>query len=225
MSSEIKWYVYPNFNTGDYYGKEYNEEKKILKLGGNNNYRRAVYDLREYAGQEVTMSFKAKAGSNSQNVYIQNSKTGTNMTKIEGLITEWKDFQYTLTVDSTGYLGFFIDSGNGIEIKELQIELGNKKTSYEEFKYVLASNYSINLEDRRNEIATNDYYIKVYEDNNLIKTDRYEEIPEQNTIINAIKTYETQAGKQYKVELVIKIKDREYVLSTLEYNTQDTEEI
>ena len=225
MSSETKWYVYPNFNTGDYYGKEYNEEKKILKLGGNNNYRRAVYDLREYAGQEVTMSFKAKAGSNSQNVYIQNSKTGTNMTKIEGLITEWKDFQYTLTVDSTGYLGFFIDSGNGIEIKELQIELGNKKTSYEEFKYVLASNYSINLEDRRDEITTNDYYIKVYEDNNLIKTDRYEEIPEENTIINAIKTYETQAGKQYKVELVIKIKDREYVLSTLEYNTQDTEEI
>ena len=225
MSSEIKWYVYPNFNTGDYYGKEYNEEKKILKLGGNNNYRRAVYDLREYAGQEVTMSFKAKAGSNSQNVYIQNSKTGTNMTQIEGLITEWKDFQYTLTVDSTGYLGFFIDSGNGIEIKELQIELGNKKTSYEEFKYVLASNYSINLEDRRDEITTNDYYIKIYEDNTLIKTDRYEEIPEENIITNAIKTYETQTGKQYKVELVIKIKDREYVLSTLEYNTQDTEEI
>ena len=225
MSSETKWYVYPNFNTGDYYGKEYNEEKKILKLGGNNNYRRAVYDLREYAGQEVTMSFKAKAGSNSQNVYIQNSKTGTNMTKIEGLITEWKDFQYTLTVDSTGYLGFFIDSGNGIEIKELQIELGNKKTSYEEFKYVLASNYSINLEDRRDEITTNDYYIKVYEDNNLIKTDRYEEIPEENIITNAIKTYETQTGKQYKVELVIKLRDREYVLSELEYNTQDTEEI
>ena len=225
VSSDIKWYVYPNFNTGNHYGKEYSEESKILKLGGNNEQRRAVYDLREYAGQEVTMSFKAKAGSNSQNVYIQNSKTGTNMTKIEGLITEWKDFQYTLTVDSTGYLGFFIDSGNGIEIKELQIELGNKKTSYEEFKYVLASNYSINLEDRRDEITTNDYYIKVYEDNNLIKTDRYEEIPEENIITNAIKTYETQTGKQYKVELVIKLRDREYVLSELEYNTQDTEEI
>ena len=225
MSSETKWYVYPNFNTGDYYGKEYNEEKKILKLGGNNNYRRAVYDLREYAGQEVTMSFKAKAISGSQTAYIQNSKKDTNRTQIQGLTTEWKDFQYTLTVDSTGYLGFFIDSGNGIEIKELQIELGNKKTSYEEFKYVLASNYSINLEDRRDEITTNDYYIKVYEDNNLIKTDRYEEIPEENIITNAIKTYETQTGKQYKVELVIKLRDREYVLSELEYNTQDTEEI
>ena len=28
MSSEIKWYVYPNFNTSNHYGKEYNEEEK-----------------------------------------------------------------------------------------------------------------------------------------------------------------------------------------------------
>ena len=80
VSSNIKWYVYPNFNTGDYYGKEYNEETKILTLGGHGNYRRAVYDLREYAGQEVTMSFKAKAVSGKQNAYIQNSKKDANRT-------------------------------------------------------------------------------------------------------------------------------------------------
>ena len=225
VSSENKWYVYPTFNTDDYYGKEYDKETKTLTLGGHGNYRRAVYDLREYAGQEITMSFKAKVVSGSQNAYIQNSKTDTNRTKIEGLTEEWKDFQYTLTVDNTGYLGFYMAGGNGIEVQELQIELGNKKTSYEEFKYKLQSNYTINLEDKRDEITTNDYYIKVYEDNNLIRTDRYEEIPEENVITNAIKTYEAQTGKQYKVELVIKIKDREYILSKLEYNTQDTEEI
>ena len=226
MNSETKWYVYPNFNTGDYYGKEYNAETKTLTLGGHGNWRRAVYDLREYTGQEVTMSFKAKQVDDSYvETYIQNSKTDVNRTQIQGLTTEWQEFQYTLTVDSTGYLGFYVQSGNGIEIKELQVELGNKKTSYEEFKYILQSNYSINLEDRRDEITTNDYYIKVYEDNNLVKTDRYEEIPEENVITNAIKTYETQTGKEYKVELVIKIKDREYVISELEYNTQDSEEI
>ena len=225
VSSENKWYVYPTFNTDDYYGKEYDKETKTLTLGGHGNYRRAVYDLREYAGQEITMSLKAKVVSGSQNAYIQNSKTDTNRTKIEGLTEEWKDFQYTLTVDNTGYLGFYMAGGNGIEVQELQIELGNKKTSYEEFKYKLQSNYTINLEDKRDEITTNDYYIKVYEDNNLIRTDRYEEIPEENVITNAIKTYEAQTGKQYKVELVIKIKDREYILSKLEYNTQDTEEI
>ena len=225
LSSDIKWYVYPNFYTWDYYGKEYNAETKTLTLGGHGNSRRAVYDLREYAGQEVTMSFKARNVNGSQNTYIQNSKTDTNRTKIEGLTEEWQEFQYTLTIDSTGYLGFYINGGNGIQVQELQIELGNKKTSYEEFKYTLQSNYSINLEDRRDEITTNDYYIKIYEDDNLIKEDRYEEIPEENVITNAIKTYETQTGKQYRVELAIKIKDREYVLSELEYNTQDTEEI
>ena len=225
MSSEIKWYVYPNFNTDNHYGKEYNEETKILKLGGNSELRRAVYDLREYAGQEVTMSFKARNVNGSQNTYIQNSKTDTNRTQIQGLTGEWQEFQYTLTVDSTGYLGFYIAGGNGIEIQELQVELGNKKTSYEEFKYILQSNYSINLEDRRDEITTNDYYIKIYEDNTLIKTDRYEEIPEENVITNAIKAYETETNKQYKIELVVKLRDREYVLSELEYNTNDTEEI
>ena len=105
MSSEIKWYVYPNFNTGNHYGKEYSEETKILKLGGNNEQRRAVYDLRKYTGQEVTMSFKAKAVSGSQTAYIQNSKTDTNRIQIQGLSEEWKDYQYTLNVDVTGYLG------------------------------------------------------------------------------------------------------------------------
>ena len=226
VTSETKWYVYPNFNTpADYYGKEYNGETKILTLGGHNNHRRAVYDLREYVGQEVTMSFKSKAVSGSQTAYIQNKKTDGNFTKIEGLTEEWKDFEYTLTIDETGYIGFYIPGGDGIEVQELQIELGNRKTSYEEFKYTLQSTYSINLEDKRDEITTNDYYIKIYEDDNLVKEDRYEEIPEENVITNAIKTYEIQANKEYKVELVIKIKDREYVLSKLEYNTQDTEEI
>ena len=225
MSSENKWYVYPNFSTGNHYGKEYNAETKILTLGGNNEGRRVVYDLREYAGQEVTMSFKAKAVSGSQTAYIQNCKTDTNRTKIEGLTEEWKDFQCTLKVDSTGYLGFYINGGNGIEVQELQIELGNKKTMYEEFKYVLQSKYSINLEDKRDEITTNDYYIKVYEDGKLTRTDRYEEIPAENIITNAIKTYETQSNKQYTAELCIKVKEREYMLSELEYNTKNGEEI
>jgi len=225
MSSEIKWYVYPNFYTNDYYGKEYNEETEILTLGGHGNYRRAVYDLREYAGQEVTMSFKSKAVSGSQTAYIQNSKIDKNRILIQNLTEEWNDYKYTLVVDNTGYLGFYIEGGNGIEVKELQIELGNKKTSYEELKYNLQSNYSINLEDKRDEITTNDYYIKIYEDNNLVQTNRYKEIPEKNVITNAIKTYEVQLGRQYKVELTIKMKEREYVLSKLEYNTQETEEI
>ncbi len=225
VSSNIKWYVYPNFNTGDYYGKEYNEETKILTLGGHGNYRRAVYDLREYAGQEVTMSFKAKAVSGKQNAYIQNSKKDANRTALEGLTEEWKEYQCTLNVDDTGYLGFYVAGGNGIEIKELQVELGNRKTNYEEFKNMLQSNFIINLEDKKNEITTNDYYIKIYKEDELVQEERYEEIPENNIVENEIKTYATEAGKKYVIKLSIKIKEREYLISEIEYSTKETEEI
>ena len=225
VSSNIKWYVYPNFNTGDYYGKEYNEETKILTLGGHGNYRRAVYDLREYAGQEVTMSFKAKAVSGKQNAYIQNSKKDANRTALEGLTEEWKEYQCTLNVDDTGYLGFYVAGGNGIEIKELQVELGNRKTNYEEFKNMLQSNFIINLEDKKNEITTNDYYIKIYKEDELVQEERYEEIPENNIVENEIKTYATEAGKKYVIKLSIKIKEREYLISEIEYSTKEMEEI
>ena len=225
VTSENKWRIYPIFDTYTN-GKEYNEETEILRLGKDGLWRPVVYDLREYAGKEVTMSFKAKAVSGAQNAYIQNSRdTIDYKIKLKDLTEEWKDYKYTLKVDSTGYLGFFIAGGNGIEVKELQIELGNKKTSYEEYKYTLKSKYSVNLEDKRDEITTNDYYIKIHEDNNLVETDRYEEIPEENNIKNAIKTYEVQKGKSYKVELAVKIRDRKYTLSKLEYNTKETEEI
>ena len=226
MSSDIKWYI-QTFNTNDYYGKEYDKETKIITLGRNESSATTiVYDLREYIGQEITISFKAKRLIGTGIIQLQKSKSNSNTRiNIEGLTAEWKDFQYTLTIDSTGYVGFYIPANNQIQIKEVQVELGNQKTSYEEFKYTLQSNYSINLEDRRDEIPTNDYYIKVYEDENLITTDRYEEIPKENIITNAIKTYETESGKQYNVELVTRIRDREYVLSEFEYDTEDTEEI
>lgn len=226
MSSETKWYVYPNFNTNDYYGKEYNSETKILKIGGNNNYRRAVYNLEDYVGQTVTISFKGKlVGEEGEGIYLQNSNIDANRTKIEGLTNEWKDFSYTVDVDSTGYLGFYIAGGDGIEIEQLQIELGSKKTLYEEFSYVLESKLNVNLEDRRDEIVTKDYYIKLYENDNLIKTDRYEEIDDNGKVTNAIKIYEALPDKKYKAELIIKLNEREYILSTVEFETEGSKEI
>ena len=185
------------------------------------------YDLREYAGQEITISFEAKLVQGETNgvKLVNGDRHNAKYMSINGLTDDWQEFQYVITLDKSGYFGFSTSFNTKIKISNLQVELGNKKTNYEEFKYILQSSYNINLEDKRDEIETNDYYIKIYEDNNLVKEDRYEEIPEENIITNAIKTYETQSGKQYKVELVIKLRDREYVLSEFEYNTQDTEEI
>ena len=230
VESEIKWYVYPNFSTYDYYGKEYNKEIKILTLGGNGNNRRAVYDLREYAGQEVTMSFKAKLVSEGENgegiVYIQNSKQDKNRTIIEGITKEdWKDYQFTLNVDKTGFLGFYIEGGNGVEIQELQVELGDKKTTYEEYKYTLAANIIVNLEDKKGEIPNKDYYIRMYKNDELLQEERYEDMNENNQVIDQIKSYSVDENANYKVELVVKIGEREYVLDTQEFKTSEGKEI
>ena len=119
VASEVNWVSNSLFNWTNYYGKEYNKETEILTITGNNKY---VYDLREYAGQTVTLSFSAMQ-EGTANAGIQNNKTNTNRTKIENLsATEWKDYEYTLTLNESGYLGFYITSGT-IHLKNIQVEL------------------------------------------------------------------------------------------------------
>ena len=81
----------------------------------------------------------------------------------------------------------------------------------------------VNLEDKRDEISTNDYYIKVYENNEEISNARYEDIPENNKLENVIKNIEIKENQEYKMELIVKIRDREYILSTFEFNTKEGE--
>ena len=119
VASEVNWVSNSLFNGASYYGKEYNKETRILTITGNNKY---VYDLREYAGQTVTLSFSAMQ-EGTANAGIQNNKTNTNRTKIENLsATEWKDYEYILTLNESGYLGFYITSGT-IHLKNIQVEL------------------------------------------------------------------------------------------------------
>lgn len=85
-----------------------------------------------------------------------------------------------------------------IYIQDLQIELGNRKTSYEPYKYEIESQAIVNLEDKRNEIVTNDYYIKTYEDGTEINNIRYEDIPENNKVENVVKELQLQETKIIK---------------------------
>ena len=120
VASEVNWVSNSLFNASlNSYGKEYNKETEILTITGNNKY---VYDLREYAGETITLSFMAMQ-EGTANAGIQNNKANTNRTKIENLsATEWKDYEYTLTLNESGYLGFYITSGT-IHLKNIQIEL------------------------------------------------------------------------------------------------------
>ena len=72
--------------------------------------------------------------------------------------------------------------------------------------------YQINLEDKNDEIETNDYYIKIYKNGEEIKEERYEEIGENNKVENSKKEIEVETNSSYKIELTVKIRDRYYVL-------------
>ena len=226
IASENNWYVYPNFGTWDYYGKEYNSETKELKIGYESNKRTAVYDLQEYAGQTVTISFKIKYVdiNNTGNIYLQNSKDGNHRNYIDNITGEYTEKSYTLQLDESGYLGFYSNWGKGAYIKDLQVELGSKKTNYEEFKYNLNSKIKISLEDKKDEITTNDYYIRIYKNGQQVVENRYEEITENNAI-ETFKEFDVDIKSKYKIELLIKVKERYYSISSVEFETDEGKEI
>ena len=231
VESKVKWYTQCT-GTWGYYEKTYNEEENTLKLwpGIINQSQSYTYDLREYIGQEVTISFQIKTEGDIKNIYLQNNKKiNNNTTLIEGVTNnEYINYEKTLIVNDTGYVGISIRNGTTTDesyvyIKDLQVELGNKKTTYEPYKYNMQGEAIFSIEDKRNELVNNDYYIKVYENDEEISNKRYEDIPEENTIINGIKDIDIKENNDYKLELLVKIRDREYILSTSEFNTKNGE--
>lgn len=231
VESKVKWYT-NCFSTWGCYEKNYNETDNSIRLwpGLKNNSQSYTYDLRDYIGQEVTISFKLKTENDIARIAIQNNKKiGAN---VKDIIfennKEYIEYQQTIIINDTGYVGFVIWNGSTednsyVYIKDLQIELGNKKTNYEEYKYGMKGEAILNLEDKRDEISTNDYYIKIYENNEEISTTRYADIPANNRLENAIKNVEIKENEEYKMELIVKIRDREYILSTFEFNTKEGE--
>ena len=164
VSSKVNWYEKCFSTNGAYYGLEYDENAKILTLGGTSGAGRLnYYDLSKYVGEEVTISFKART-SDTTNMYIiekdsEDFKDADFISyySISNLTNDWQDYIYTVALDKTGYIGFYVMNANAVvEIQDLQIELGNTKTNYEEFKYTYNVNMGITVNDTRDEIATND---------------------------------------------------------------------
>ncbi len=234
VSSKVNWYErcfgYPTSS----YGLHYDENTKILTIGGISSYQQKInyYDLSEFLGQEVTISFKARTSDNTYIQIIEKANDDFSNTvhdiyyTVNDLTTDWKEYRYTITLNQTGYIGFRINGDNTkIEIQELQIELGNQKTNYEEFKYVSNARMNINLVDLKNEITTNDYYVRIYKNNEQIEEIRYEEIEEENKIENEKKDYDVESNATYKLELLVKIRDRYYTLDSEEFETGEGKEI
>ncbi len=225
--SKVKWYS-TTFNTTTLCYKQYSEEEGILRLHNSTigNYSQVyTYDLRDYIGKTVTISFLAKMTTTAgTSMYFENKKIPTTSgTKIPVNSTNWQRFGYTVTVNDSGYLGFYIASNNNnpVQIKELQVEIGDDRTDYEEFIYDLDATFEINLIDGNNEIDTNDYYLLLYKDGELISTNRYEEIGSSNMVVDSIKDFILDENADYKAELAIKSNERFNVLDTVSFRTDD----
>ena len=189
------------------------------------------YDLSKYIGQEITISFKVKSGSNTNLRIMEknnNDMTNTEYTvydTINNLTNDWQEYSYTTTLSKSGYIGFSTTNSTTIEIQDLQAELGNRKTDYELFLYDYNANVEITVNDTRDEITTNDYYIRIYKNDEQIQELRYEEIEENNKVENVQKTYNIEPDANYRIELLVKILDRYYELDSQEFSTEGSREL
>ncbi len=226
VSSKVNWFAECFNIRGAYYGLEYDEEEKILNFDskGSASNRNYLYDLSKYIGKEITISFKARYTNIATNIYIINGEKS--IEQISNLNKEWQEYSFTFTIEDDGYVGFKIQNSNSrVEIQELQVELGKNKTNYEEFRYILNANVNVNLQDLRDEITTNDYYIRLYQNGEQIQEIRYVEINEDNIVDNASKSYEIEENATYEIELLVKIRDRYYTLDSQSVEIEEKTEI
>ena len=221
VTSKINWRG-SYFNVHNNYGKEYNKENNELKLyckGDSGQGQEYWYDLSEYVGQTVTMSFSIKKDDKAK-IYIA-SKYKKLKDITNEIDTNWKEYEYTTTIDKYGVLGFSVNSVNNEEawmyLKDFQIELGNKKTKYEEFKYDLEASIKAEIVDKRNE--TEKYYIEKYENKELIEEKEYS----KETITEEY--FKVKSNNTYKFNLVIKRNNRKYIVGSQEFKTEDDKEI
>ncbi len=210
-----------------------NDEKSIdadsgeIKLTGYNGYKNYSYYLIDYANTKLTISFYAKMTEGSAPVYIANSDGDATTYLLSGLSSEYKKYTYTFTLNANGYIGFNIRETAGknlrssIMVKDLQIEAGATATSYQSF--ITSSTYdgkiSVSLNDTRNEIPTNDYFVNIYKEDNFISTYGYD-LDDTNSIVDKIDTYLLDKKATYRLDLVVKITGREYVIDSVTFTTE-----
>ncbi len=210
-----------------------NDEKTIdadtgeIRLTGYNSYKNYSYYLIDYASKKLTISFYAKIIEGSAPVYVANSDGDATTYLLSGLTSEYKKYTYTYTLNANGYVGFNIREVAGknlrtsIMIKDLQIEESATATSYQSF--ITSSTYdgkiSVDLNDTRDEIITNDYYVNIYKEDNFISTFGYD-LDDTNTVIDRIDTYLFDKKATYRLDLVVKIMEREYVIDSLTFTSE-----
>ncbi|HIU51266.1 MAG TPA: hypothetical protein IAB70_01360, partial [Candidatus Merdicola faecigallinarum] len=238
VESEIKWFT-PMFNVfyQAYYERTYQKETGILTLAGGNIYaadQQYFYNLKDYVGQKVTISFKVRKKKDSgELIFAFKEGRYSSLQEIPIQEEEWSTFSKTVLVSSDGYVGFLVRRNSEVgdnkiprvEMKELQIELGENQTTYEPYQYELEANLLINLEDKKGEIPNGTYYIRKYENDQFVEEKAYSDMDENNQVMNKMESHLVAENVTYRFELIVKINEREYILDSQEFESKPGKEI
>ena len=127
--------------------------------------------------------------------------------------------------NSKMYIMFRYYSGN-LPINPEDIKLDVKKfvdvgtNSYHNFTYDFITTIKVNMHDLHNEIEDDSYYVRVSDkDGNELYVNTYKELVDQSEVVNSLKNIDLQEGREYRVSLFIKIRDREYELDYFNIST------
>jgi hypothetical protein len=210
------------------YTRSVSISNNTVTLGTTNGWTNFSYYLPNYINKKLTISFYAKYVSGTASVYIANGSEGSTTYKLNNLnANDWTKYTYTMTLNSNGFLGININeiSGNGattkIILKDIQIEEGTSATTY--VPYEATNNYNtellINLNDSREEITSGEYKIKKYKNDQLIDTNTYS-MNNSNIVTDKIITDYLDKNASYKFDLVVTVRDRDYVINTTTFTTE-----
>ena len=89
---------------------------------------------------------------------------------------------------------------------------------YKELDEYLAS-FKIDLLDQKNEIVTEDYYVRIYLDGNEINGSPFRYDLVDHKAIGEIQKYSLRKNKKYTISLSIKIRNRFYEIDSIDINT------
>ena len=219
------------------YEKTYTEDANNieLKLLSNQCY---VYNFKDHIGEEVTISYLAKTTNENAKVYIQKGKNiGKNLEEINNLSTStWNRYEKTLIVPDDGYVGFYLEKAEKeieegefvvedyyLQIKNLQVELGNVATEYKKFGHKLYATINVDFIDEKH--ITYDelderckYFIRVKKNNTLSEFDYTYDSYEKISELYEYLIEETNEEIHFEMELIIRQYGREYVLDLVEFN-------
>ena len=207
-------------------------DESTFSLGAKNGYRTYFYYLPEYVGKTVTVSFEAKyKDSNQKPFYISNSGSNNVASNaVNGVNSkEYKPYSYKFTMGSP-YIAITIRETTGennittVLLKNFQVEVGSKATSYE--KYKDKDNYMAtiitNVTDSKNEITPDDYnyYLRYYKNDNLVDTEAFK-MNDSGSVVDAINKHEIEKSANYEIRLSVRIRGRFYDLNKVEFTSED----